>query len=294
MHLLILGATGLLGSNVVHEARRRNWDVSGTYHTTDPCLPITWRQFDFEAYREFEGLLGSVEPDAVVNCAGVTDVDACERNPSRAHRINAEAPIHIAEQCHTADVNFVSISTDYVFDGATSAFYSETDEPNPLQVYGQSKLNTEAGIQDVSDRFLLPRVSFLWGINRNLSELEGFPAWVGRQAQRGTEVTLYSDQRVTPTRAGSAAQWTLDLLENGRRGLFHLACSTCITPYEFGQVVVSRLEKADQSVLRADHRGAELADRPRHTCLDVSKLEESLEISARSLRTELDRIPQFQ
>ena len=92
MRLLVVGANGLLGSNVVRAGQQRGWNVGGTYHSTRPAFNIPLTQFDLREYDTFNGVLSEHDPDVVINCAAMTDVDGCEANPEQAHVLNGDGP----------------------------------------------------------------------------------------------------------------------------------------------------------------------------------------------------------
>jgi dTDP-4-dehydrorhamnose reductase len=277
MRLLVVGANGLLGSNVVHVGRRHDWTVMGTYHSSQPAFDIPLTQFDLAEYESFNEVLETHEPDLVINCAAMTDVDSCETNPERATVLNGDAPGALATQCAATDVEFVHVSTDYVFDGTARDPYHEGETPNPVQVYGDSKLAGERAVQRTDGEHLIARLSFVWGVHRSSSELTGFPAWVRGQLASGGPVPLFTDQWVTPTRAGQAAATLLELVDAGATGLYHVACQSCVTPYEFGEVLADQLG-ADAALLTegsTDDIDRD-ATRPTYTCLDVSAVESHL------------------
>lgn len=289
MRVLVVGANGLLGSNVVAKAQERGWTVSGTYHSTEPAFDIPLTQFDLENSESFDEMLDEHDPDVVINGAAMTDVDACESNPERAQILNAVAPGELAGQCSARDVAFVHVSTDYVFDGETATPYTETDEPNPVQEYGASKLAGERAVVKHARDAVVPRLSFVWGIHRSTTELTGFPAWVRSKLESGESVPLFTDQWVTPTRAGQAAARILDLVEMDATGRYHIASKSCVTPYEFGEAIVKR-EEVGESLLEAGSVDDvdRPAPRPRYSCLDVAKLEAELERDQPTLREDVE------
>lgn len=290
MRFLVVGANGLLGSNVVYACQQRGWDVSGTYHSTRPAFDIPLVQFDLKASNSFEDILGDHDPDVIVNCAAMTDVDGCERNPERALLLNGEAPGELAAHCEGNDVGFVHVSTDYVFDGTARTSYSESAKPNPVQVYGESKRAGERSVQNEIGNALVVRLSFVWGLHRSEGELTGFPAWVREQLQGDEAVPLFTDQWVTPTRAGQAAETLLDLIDDDAAGLFHVACRSCVTPYEFGEILAEYipndgdLKAGSMSALNRD------ATRPTYSCLDVDKVESTLGRSQPTVREDVEAV----
>lgn len=277
MHLLVVGSNGLLGSTVVSASRHRNWTVSGTYHSTRPDFDVSLQQFDLRDHQAFDGILDEYAPDTVVNCAAMTDVDACETEPDRAHALNGEAPGALAAACERRGIDFVHISTDYVFDGSARDSYEESAETNPLQVYGESKLAGEQAVQEESTAALIARLSFVWGVHRSTGELTGFPAWVRDRLRASEPVPLFTDQWVTPTRAGQAADTLLDLIARDTAGLYHVACTSCVTPYGFGEVLADHVGTGTESLQEGSMDDIEReATRPTYSCLAVGNVEAAL------------------
>lgn len=291
MRLLVVGANGLLGSNVVHQARRFGWDVSGTYHSSRPEFDVQMTGFDLREYDQFGGVLDEHDPEAVVNCAAMTDVDACETNEEIAHLLNGEAPRGLASHCRKREIEFVHVSTDYVFEGASRTPYTETSETGPVQEYGKSKLVGEQVVRDVTKAALIIRLSFVWGIHRSNNELTGFPAWVREQLQSEEEVPLFTDQWVTPTRAGQASETVLQLLNHEESGCYHVACSSCVTLYEFGTVLAETMEAETDLLIEGSVDDVKRdATRPEYTCLNVEKVESALGREQPSLRADVESV----
>jgi dTDP-4-dehydrorhamnose reductase len=291
MQLLVVGANGLLGSNVVRAGQQRGWNVSGTYHSTRPAFEIPLMQFDLQEYDSFDAVLTEHDPDVVVNCAAMTDVDSCETNPEQSHVLNGDAPGGLAAHCDANGVEFVHVSTDYVFDGTTREPYSESADTNPVQVYGESKLAGEQAVTEEMTDSLVSRLSFVWGIHRSSENLTGFPAWVRGRLQSGQDVPLFTDQWVTPTRAGQAAETLLDLIKQDATGLFHIACSSCVTPYEFGEVIANHVGNSEELLSEGSMDDVERdATRPAYTCLDVKNVESELDRPQPTLREDVKTI----
>ena len=291
MDMLVLGAGGLLGSNVVRTATARQWRVAGTYHTTEPSLRAQLHELDVRDTDRFEELVERTEPEAVVNCAAMTDVDGCERNAERAHTINGRAPGNLAEVCEEHGITFAHVSTDYVFDGTAREPYDESDRSNPIQVYGASKLAGEEAVVRGHEKPLLVRLSFVYGIHCSTEALTGFPAWVQGRLRAREETPLFTDQQVTPSRAGQAAETILELLEEEATGTYHVASRSCVTPYEFGDMIRERMDAPKTLLREGVHADLDRpADRPRYTCLDVSQVEETLGREQPMLGEDLDAI----
>jgi dTDP-4-dehydrorhamnose reductase len=148
MRALVLGASGLFGSNVLAVGRKRGHEIVGTYSSSAPGFDGPLERLDIRADETRGRLMTEHNPDVVFNCAAMTDVDACESDPERAFAVNAEAPGALAAQCADHGASVVHVSTDYVFDGTAERPYRETDQPNPKQVYGKAKLAGERLVQE--------------------------------------------------------------------------------------------------------------------------------------------------
>ena len=291
MRLLVVGANGLLGTNVVRAGQRRGWNTRGTYHSTRPPFDIPLTQFDLREYDSFDDILTEHDPDVVVNCAAMTDVDGCETNPEQANVLNGDASGGLAAHCDTNGVEFVHVSTDYVFNGTKREPYSESADTNPVQVYGESKLAGEQAVTEETTEPLIARLSFVWGIHQGSEDLTGFPAWVRDRLLSGEDVPLFADQWVTPTRAGQAAETLLDLIEQDAIGLFHIACSSCVTPYEFGEVIADYVGSNEELLSEGSMDDVKRdATRPTYSCLNVGKVESELGRPQPTLREDVETV----
>ncbi|MDZ5810519.1 NAD(P)-dependent oxidoreductase [Halorubrum sp. AD140] len=291
MRLLVVGSNGLLGSNVVHAACDREWEVHGTYHSSQPSFDIPLSQYSLKSFEAFDQLLVKHEPDVVINCAAMTDVDSCEQNPDQALVLNGEAPGELAARCERDNIDFVHVSTDYIFDGDSQNPYDESAEPNPLQEYGKSKMVGEQSVRENHSSALIPRLSFVWGVHRSTEELTGFPSWVHEQLRSGETLPLFTDQWITPSRAGQAAETILDLIADGASGIHHVACRSCVTPYEFGGLLAERAGVTQDRLFEGSTEDLERgAERPSHSCLSVTKVEGVLDRPQPTLSADVDAV----
>ena len=157
-------------------------------------------------------------PDAVINCAAWTDVDGCELNHDRAYAANAAGPENLATACAATGARFVTVSTDYVFDGKKDGFYVQTDIPNPISVYGRSKLDGEVRAQAAHpDGTSVVRTGFVFGVGGT-----NFLSTIVERARRGEKLKAISDSYGTPTYAWDLAVRLRELAELGSSGVFHV------------------------------------------------------------------------
>jgi len=218
MRLLVTGAGGMLGQDVVNAARYVNHDVHAFTHAD---LDVT----DSRAMRRTIRRLG---PDAVVNCAAWTDVDGAEADPEGAAALNAQAAGEVAAAADAAGAAIVQPSTDYVFDGEKRAPYVESDRPNPISVYGATKLAGEHAVAEANARHYVVRTSWLFG--------QGGANFVKTMLRLGRElgeVVVVRDQVGCPTYTGHLADAFIRLDEDEDFGLHHLAGGGECSWFEF-------------------------------------------------------------
>ena len=162
--------------------------------------------------------VSSTQPDAVINCAAWTDVDGCESDVERAFAANARGPENLAVASRAANAVFVTISTDYVFDGTKEGFYTEEDRPNPQSVYGRAKLEGEQRAREANDRSIIVRSGFIFGRGG-----KNFLSKVIERARSGENIKAISDAYGTPTYALDLARRLRELARLDHPGVYHVA-----------------------------------------------------------------------
>ena len=227
MRVLVAGAGGMVGQAVSRHCKSRGDEVFAYDHTS---LDIS----DTELVKRE---LAKVTPDAVINCAAWTDVDGCERDPMRAHAANAAGPENLAIASRNVDAVFVTISTDYVFDGEHEGFYTQRDDPNPKSVYGAAKLAGERRAQVAYARTIVVRSGFIYGPGgRN------FLSTVAERVRREERVGAIADAWGTPTYSAYLAARLRDLAQLDLPGTYHVVNSGEGATYEeFARAVVQEL-----------------------------------------------------
>ena len=168
-----------------------------------------------------DGVLKTVhkgKPDVVINCAAWTDVDGCERDKERAFAANARGPENLANASQEMNSAFITISTDYVFDGTKEGFYSETDQPNPQSVYGLSKLQGECLARKAYPATILVRCGFVFGPGGS-----NFLSTIVDRARKGEKIKAISDAYGTPTYSRDLAVRLREFAQLNRPGIFHVA-----------------------------------------------------------------------
>jgi dTDP-4-dehydrorhamnose reductase len=230
MRILITGASGLLGLNLALETAAEH-EVYGT--AKDHLLntsAFTVLQSDLLSLGAVERVLDRTQPDWVIHCAALANVDACESDPVLAQQTNSDLPARLAANVARGGARLVHISTDSVFDGSRGD-YTEQDEPNPLGVYARTKLDGERRVAETNPEAIIARVNlFGWSMSGKRSLGEFFV----RKLQAGVKVMGFTDVFFCPLLATDLAAILIKMLELELTGLYHVVSRECLSKHEFG------------------------------------------------------------
>jgi dTDP-4-dehydrorhamnose reductase len=237
--ILLTGGTGQVGYEL---------------QTTLKPLGAVWapsrQEFDLSDPESLRAKIQTYQPDLIVNPAAYTAVDQAESEPELAHATNAEAPRVMAEEAHKLGIPLIHYSTDYVFDGSKTEPYTEEDVPNPLNVYGKTKLEGERVIQQAHDQCLILRTSWVYSPTQG----KNFYRTMLRLFQEKEEIRVVDDQIGAPTSAQFLAEKTAEILsqlktkEEGenRWGIYHLTESDAMSWYDFSSSIYSKFRAHDR------------------------------------------------
>ncbi|HKP45261.1 MAG TPA: dTDP-4-dehydrorhamnose reductase, partial [Pyrinomonadaceae bacterium] len=210
MKIFITGAAGMVG-----RALREFCEANG-----DTVFAYDHGKLDIANAEDVWRTVDRTRPDAVINCAAWTNVDGCESDAERAFAANARGPENLAVASRDANAVFVTISTDYVFDGTKEGFYTQEDEPNPQSVYGRAKLEGERCSTLAYDRSIVVRTGYIFGRGGN-----NFLSTVVERALKGEKLKAITDTYGTPTYAIDLAERLRKLAELDVPGIYHVVNS---------------------------------------------------------------------
>ncbi|NUO48435.1 MAG: dTDP-4-dehydrorhamnose reductase [Polyangiaceae bacterium] len=273
MRVLLLGQRGQVGS-----------ELAPLFETEHEVLAPTRSELDLAAKGAASAFISRSRPALVINAAAMTDVDAAERQPELAERINAIAVREIAEACSTAEAALVHLSTDFVFPGTSARPYVEGDETGPVNAYGRSKLAGEIAALEACERSIVLRTSWVQSLRR--------PCFVTRMIERlrTSDVALAADDQVgSPTAAADLSRAIRDVVaavgdprDGFRRsaGLYHAAGDGAATRLQLTEAIL-RLHPERAAFRAASVVGRPAASfvteapRPLYTALDCGALEQA-------------------
>jgi len=262
MKIAVIGANGRLGAALAREYAR-DFEVTSFARS----------QLDLGRLNRVRSALAETKFELLINCAALTNVDYCESHREEAFLVNAEAPCLLAEMANEKSAKLVHFSTDYVFDGKKSDPYTEEDKAVSLSVYGESKLEGERRVLEVSSQHLVVRLSWVFGPDK--------PSFIDQIIQRAREndvVTAVADKFSAPTYTIDVASWLRLAIGKSANGILHLANNGGCSWQEWAQYAVDvcgglgiRL-KAERigAVSLADMKNF-VAQRPVHTVLSTAK-----------------------
>lgn len=257
MRVLITGARGQLGRALVDLGRGQGWQL-WAYD-----LP----EFDLTDVGAVQEAVRTAQPEVIFNAAAFTAVDRAEEEPEAAFAVNARAVATLASVADEVGALLVHLSTDYVFDGQNTRPYREDDPPNPLSVYGRSKLEGEKAAARAS-KHLIVRTSWLFGRGWNFVEA------IRKQLLGGArELRVVADQFGRPTYAEDLAEALVRLVNAGAYGLFHVANTGETSWAGFAREIAAQLGFSVPVVDISTEEAGRPAPRPRYSVLDTAKFD---------------------
>ncbi|HEV2139028.1 MAG TPA: NAD(P)-dependent oxidoreductase [Nitrososphaerales archaeon] len=287
MKILVTGVTGQLGSRLAEEAMSRGHSVVGTHFASENPPPFSSRVdlIDGAAVRV---LISRHEPDLVINCVALTNVEQCESDKPYAEKANIASVVHLVEAIRNTSTILLHISTDFVFDGVKGN-YIETDSKNPINVYGWTKSEAEEVIlrEMNEDRFLIARsggiIDFRKG-SRNIGRV------LLDAVQDGHSIGVIADQITTFIHAREEAKVLLDLIENRCCGIYHVGGNRPSSRYDLATTLLRKLgiEKPLFHAIGMNQFEKWKVPRPERTNLNVAKCEKALNRKIPTIEEMLD------
>jgi dTDP-4-dehydrorhamnose reductase len=242
MHILLLGHHGQLG-----------WELQRTLAPLGQVSALDYPQIDLSQPESVRGVIKSAQPSVILNATAYTNVDQAENEPGLVMAINARAPGVLAEVASEMNIVLIHYSTDYVFDGGKGSPYAETDPPNPLNLYGKSKLAGEQAIGQVDGNYLILRTSWVYSLRR-----ENFVTHVLKWSRQQRTLRIVADQVGNPTWARMLAEATALLLFKAgedhagwfreRKGIYHLAGSGYTSRFDWAQAILRFDPHSDEQI----------------------------------------------
>ncbi len=229
--ILITGAAGFVGSHLMHG--RPSTAVVGLVHRTLPVDDRTYFAVDLLSGEALD-LIRLLQPRAIIHAAAFASLQMKDADKEQVRSMNADVPVRLAELAHEIGCRFIHLSTDMVFDGRTGN-YTESDPPNPINFYGQCKLEAERGVAAVNADALIARLALVFGHPVQEGRGQSFLQWVMREVAQGNAVNLFTDEWRTPVYVVELAQVLHELADTAARGIIHLAGAEKLNRMQMGE-----------------------------------------------------------
>jgi dTDP-4-dehydrorhamnose reductase len=264
----------------------RGHEVIGVDRGKLKSAPFPVIKTNFYNSRAFDPMLDSTQPDWVINCAALANLDECEKHPDQARILNINLPRELAESCATRNIPFVHLSTDAVFAGTKEDAYTEDDEPDPLGVYAQTKLEGERAVQKANPQAIIARVNFFgWSLTNRRSLGEFFV----NNLSEGRNVNGFTDVTFCPMWVNHLSRTLVEMLEKDLHGLYHVVGAQAMNKYQFGVEVARKFGLRESLILPQSVESSSLtAKRSHNLWLSVHKLSTDLGHELPSFSTGLD------
>jgi len=287
MKILLLGSKGQLG----YEATR-------TLFCYGDLISLDYPEIDFTKPGKVISLINEIKPDLIYNAVAYTDVDRAEQDIEKTMLVNCHTPGKIAQYCKKKNTPFIHFSTDYIFDGQKNALYTEEDIPNPINIYGKSKLYGEQVIIDSKCPQVIIRTSWVYSMR-----VGGFVKKVIYWAQNNEEMRIVDDQIGNPTWARTLAILSAKFLQRSKEetlkffeennGIYHLAGGGYTSRYEWTKSIISLIPKGftvkAKSIIPAKSEEFPTpANRPKFSGLNCEKFEKFFSLTIPDWETSLE------
>jgi dTDP-4-dehydrorhamnose reductase len=265
MRVLVLGATGMLGTDLLDEW---NHTASSGAESHDDLIPAGSADADLRDSAQIEQLVQKVRPDWVIVCAAYADVDGCEKNRELAFAVNATGVENAARAAEKIGARVFLVSTDYVFDGKGTRPYETDDRVAPINVYGASKAAGEEALRKNSSQWCIGRTSWLFGVHG-----PSFPEKILKAAETRPELSVVNDQVGSPTYTRDLACAIRDLVRKDARGIVHINNEGVCSWFDFAKEILTQSDRDSIPVhpITTD-QSARPARRPNYSVMSPASL----------------------
>lgn len=262
MRILVTGAKGQLGHDVVNEMLKRGLTPVG----------VDVEEMDITDKAACDRVITDADVDAVIHCAAYTAVDAAEDNVDLCRKVNADGTRNIAEVCKKLDIKMMYISTDYVFNGHGTRPWEPDDHREPLNVYGQTKYEGELAVEELVKKFFTVRIAWVFGVNG-----KNFIKTMLRIGKEKGAATVVDDQIGSPTYTYDLARLLVDMIQTDKYGRYHATNEGLCSWYEFACEIFRQagMDHVTVTPVPSSEYPASKAKRPMNSRISKDKLEQN-------------------
>ncbi|TBX40713.1 dTDP-4-dehydrorhamnose reductase [Bacillus thuringiensis] len=259
MKVLVTGAKGQLGQDVLCLLENQPWEVFG----------FGREELDITNEEQVREKVLAIKPNIIIHTAAYTQVDQAESDEETAFKVNAEGTKYLAQAAEAVEAKFCYVSTDYVFDGTNNEPYKTNDETNPQTIYGKSKLAGEKYTSEYCSKYFVVRTSWVFGLHGN-----NFVKTMLRLADERSELEVVSDQFGSPTYTNDLARFIIELVETNKYGIYHASNSGVCSWYEFAKEIFRQSNRNINVNAISTAEFKRPAQRPAYSVLEQKKIAE--------------------
>lgn len=278
MKILVTGSNGLLGQKLSDLLQADSSIELIATARNNSVIPLTRAKFialDTTDSSAVDQVLSATKPDVVINTAAMTQVDQCETDRELCWKANVSAVENLIAACQKNNIHLVHVSTDFIFDGSHGPL-DETEKPNPVNFYGESKLAAEKAIQASPISWSILRTVLVFGITNDMSR-SNIVLWVKNSLQQSKSIQVVNDQWRTPTLAEDLAQGCLLAAKKKAKGIFHISGKDFMSPYDIA-IATAEYFKLDKTLIKEtdSSKFTQPAKRPPKTGFIIDKARKEL------------------
>lgn len=290
--IVVTGSNGLLGQTLVNLLMKQpsNYSVYGLSRGENRSGrdDFSYHRTDITNFNELNHLLRTIQPDFIVNTAAMTNVDTCEEQKEACLKINVEAVENLTKICSEIHAHLIHISTDFIFDGV-KGYYKETDLPNPISFYGNSKLKSEEIVVSAGISYSILRTILVYGKVNNLAR-NNIVLWVKEMLEKKNKITIVNDQFRMPTYVEDLALACKLSIDQNAKGIFNISSNHLLSIFEIALQIaeVFGLQKEFIVPISTEILNQK-APRPPKTGFNLLKTNKELGLRTQSFKEDLKR-----
>ena len=293
--IVITGSNGLLGQTLINLLMKEpeNYSVFGLSKGDNRMnrKDFSYYDIDITNYPQLEECITHIQPSFIINTAAMTNVDTCEIKPKECNNLNIEAVKYLTQICTKLNIHFIQISTDFIFDG-NKGLYKETDLPNPLSIYGHSKLKAENIVKNSGVNFSILRTILVYGKVVNLKR-NNIVLWVKDMLENNKEITIVDDQYRMPTYVEDLATACKLIVDKNISGVYHISSNELLSVFEIANQIADVFGLNKKLIKPISTKTLnQKAIRPQKTGFDLSKTIKELDFQPTSFLLGLKRFKQ--
>lgn len=292
--VLITGSNGLLGQKLVKDFIPHYKVVACDLHSESffSFPHLFYESLDITDRRQLGFHICFYHPQVIINSAAYTDVDGCEIHKDKAWAVNVGGVKNLVNICKEEKIKLVQFSTDYIFSGENGP-YSEDDPPDPVNFYGETKLESEKVIKESGIEFLIIRTNVLYGFGKSVKS--NFLLWLLEKLSQNEKIKIVTDQFNNPTLADNLSSCILEMVRKDLSGVYHIAGSQYLSRYDFAIKVADKFNSDKNLILPTQTELLQQqAKRPYKGGLKIDRAKTMLETQLLSVDAGLDYIKELQ